>query len=83
MPEDQNPQDTYRSAMTYAAQIAGSEEDLAKLLKASLKQVNDWLAGLEPITDEVFLRAIDVVVKASDDAIRAARSRIDRRKDKA
>jgi DNA-binding transcriptional regulator YdaS (Cro superfamily) len=77
---DPDVQDTYRSAMTYAIQIAGSDERLAELLKASVRQVNDWAAGAEPITDEVFLRAIDVVVRASKDAIRAARSRLDRLK---
>jgi DNA-binding transcriptional regulator YdaS (Cro superfamily) len=80
MAGDPDVQDTYRGAISYAIQIAGSDERLAELLKASAKQVNDWAAGAEPITDEVFLRAIDVVVQASKDAIRAARSRLDRPK---
>ena len=51
--------------MRRAAQIVGNDEDLAQRLGATRDQVIRWLAGDERPPMDVFLRAVDIVVRDS------------------
>ena len=65
--------DTYRDTLTYALAIAGSEQDLAEHLRASVRQVQNWLKGTDPIPDHIFHAALDVVIGSSRQAIHRSR----------
>jgi hypothetical protein len=54
--------DTKARILQRALQIVGSHEDLARRLKARPVQLATWLGGLAPVPDEVFLKAVDIVL---------------------
>lgn len=63
---------TYRDVLTFASAIVGGERALAVLLGASIGAVLTWLYGIDPIPDNIFLRAVDLVSSATaDDLARA------------
>jgi DNA-binding transcriptional regulator YdaS (Cro superfamily) len=55
----------YQQTLKRAAEIVGDDEALAQLLGATREQLLRWLAGEERPPMEVFLRAVDIVVKES------------------
>jgi len=63
----------YRSTMKYALAIAGSDAALALRLRVPFGTLKNWLSGIEPIPDAVFLDAVDVIAAATPAEI--ARSR--------
>jgi hypothetical protein len=70
--------DTYRDTLTYALAIAGSARALAEQLRVSVRQVDNWLKGVEPIPDRIFHAALDVVIGSSRQAIHRSRGMIER-----
>ena len=70
--------DTYLDTLTYALAIAGSTRELAEHLGVSVRQVDDWLKGVEPIPDRIFHGALDVVIGSSRQAIHRSRGMIER-----
>lgn len=71
---DLSHSDTYRTTLTYALAIAGGNERLlAERLGVKVAQVVNWTMGIESIPNEVFLRAVDVVLAATADEIRQSR----------
>ena len=65
--------ETYRNTLQYALAIAGSELALAVRLRVTQAELTLWVDGREPVPDTVFLKAVDVIVRASPADI--ARSR--------
>jgi DNA-binding transcriptional regulator YdaS (Cro superfamily) len=65
--------DTFRSTMTYAVSIAGSEQRLAERLSVRPPTLVNWLAGIEPIPNDVFLLAVDIVLNATAEEISRSR----------
>ena len=65
--------ETYRSTLSYALSIAGSEQTLAEKLGVPTDQVVNWLYGVDEMPTETFLQTIDIVLNATRDEI--ARSR--------
>jgi len=55
----------YQQTLRRAAEIVGNDEALAQQLGATLEQVRSWIAGDERPPMDVFLRAVDIVVKDS------------------
>jgi hypothetical protein len=45
-----------------AAEIAGSEEALALLIRVTPSHLALWLEGVSDVPDGVFLRAVDIVL---------------------
>ena len=70
--------DTYRDTLTYALAIAGSERELAEHLRVGVRQVENWLGGVDPIPDRIFHAALDVVIGSSRQAIHRSRERMQR-----
>jgi hypothetical protein len=67
--------ETYRNTVTYALSIAGgSENRLAEKLGVRVGELVNYLTGVEEVPTDVFLRAVDVVLAATADDIRNARS---------
>jgi hypothetical protein len=54
--------DTKARILQRALQIVGSHEDLARRLNAREAQLATWLGGLSPVPDDVFLKAVDIVL---------------------
>jgi DNA-binding transcriptional regulator YdaS (Cro superfamily) len=65
--------ETYRSTLTYAASIAGSERALAARLNVPFPLLANWLSGLETTPADIFLRAVDVVLAATPEEISRSR----------
>lgn len=66
--------ETYRNTVTYALSIAGgSERRLAEKLGVRVGELVNYLAGVEDVPTEIFLKAVDVVLAATADDIRVAR----------
>jgi hypothetical protein len=57
--------ETYRNTLRYALALAGGEVALAARLNVSVVQIRNWLEGVEPVTDDTFLRVLDVVIYTS------------------
>ena len=72
--------ETYRSTLTYALAIAGSEQRLAERLGVKVPQVLNWLWGIEPIPTDVFLKAVDVVASATSEEIWRSREMLQKYK---
>ena len=70
--------DTYRDTLYYALALAGGKRELAGQLKVSVRQVNNWLDGVDPIPDQVFHAALDVVIGSSRQAICRSRGFLQR-----
>ena len=66
--------ETYRGTLTYALSIAGSERALAVRLNIPIPQLLNYLYGVEPIPNEMFLLAVDVVLASTREDI--AKSRV-------
>jgi hypothetical protein len=60
--------DTKTRILQRALEIIGSREDLARRLKARPIQLATWLGGLSPVPDDVFLKAVDIVLHEVPDA---------------
>jgi hypothetical protein len=45
-----------------ALEIVGGRQDLAKKLGAQPAQLQRWLSGWSEVPDDVFLRAVDIVL---------------------
>ena len=48
-----------------ALDIAGSREDLARLMRAKPQQLATWLGQAANIPDEMLLRAVDIIQERS------------------
>jgi hypothetical protein len=70
--------ETYRDTLAYALALAGGERELAEHLGVSVRQLKNWLKGVEPIPDRIFHAALDVVIRASRQAIHRSRGMIER-----
>ena len=70
--------DTYLDTLTYALAIAGGTRELAEHLGVGVRQVDNWLQGVEPIPDRIFHSALDVVIGSSRQAIHRSRGMIER-----
>lgn len=65
--------ETYRTTLTYALAIAGSEHALAVRLNITMPQLMNYLWGIEVLPDSLFLRAVDVVLESTAEEIRNSR----------
>lgn len=63
----------YRSTLTYALSIAGSERKLAERLGVKIPEVLNWTMGIQHVPTDIFLKAVDVVLAATADEIRHSR----------
>jgi hypothetical protein len=72
--------ETYRTTLTYALAIAGSEARLAELLKIKVPMLVNWMVGVEPVPDDVFLKAVDVVLTATAEDVKQSRDRLNKLK---
>ena len=73
--------ETYRNTVTYALSIVGgSERMLAEKLGVRLGDLINYLTGVEEVPTEVFLRAVDVVLAATAEDIRHARTILEKLK---
>ena len=71
--------ETYRNTLTYALSIVGgSERKLAEQLGVPVGSVVNWLTGVEPVPTEMFLKSVDVVLNATAEDIRDARTILDK-----
>ena len=55
------PQGVRLDTLRRAARLAGGVDALARALKVSTWKLEAWLNGHEPVPDEVFLRAVDLI----------------------
>lgn len=65
--------EVYRNTLTYALAIAGSERGLAARLNIPMPRLINYLYGIEPIPNEVFLMAVDVVLNSTRQDIEHSR----------
>lgn len=66
--------ETYRNTLTYALSIlGGNERILAERLGVKLQQVLNWSMGIEPVPNEAFLKAVDIVLAATREDIQRSR----------
>lgn len=65
---------TARRVLARAAVLVGGVGFLAERLELTQRQLTDYLTGAEPIPDEIFLAAIDVVLEELPDSRGAARA---------
>jgi DNA-binding transcriptional regulator YdaS (Cro superfamily) len=54
--------DTKTRILQRALEIVGSHEDLARLLQVRQVPLATWLGGVTPVPDDIFLRAVDIVL---------------------
>lgn len=59
MPGDQG---LYRRTLANAIKVAGGEEALREILKVPEPALRAWQAGVQPISEAVFLQLIDIVL---------------------
>jgi hypothetical protein len=62
----------YVRTLRRAAEIAGGATEFATRLGIPQRSLSIWIAGVEPVPTEIFLRAVDIVL---DHAFHATRSR--------
>jgi hypothetical protein len=73
--------ETYRNTITYALSIVGgSERMLAERLGVRMGELVNFLAGVEEVPTDIFLKAVDVVLAATADDIRIARTVLEKLK---
>lgn len=70
--------DTYRNTLTYALAIAGSERGLAARLNVPMPQLINYLYGVEPVPNDIFLLAVDVVLNATAEDIQKSREMLNK-----
>lgn len=71
--------ETYRNTVTYALSIVGgSERMLAEKLGVRVGDLVNFLAGVEEVPTDIFLKAVDVVLQATAEDIREARTILDK-----
>ena len=63
---------------TCGGTIAGSERELAVQLKVEVRQVENWLSGVDGIPEQVFQAALDLVIGSSRQAIFRSRELLQR-----
>ena len=68
----------YRDTLFYALALAGSELELARQLKVTVRQVEKWLNGADDIPERIFQRTLDVIIASSPRAIWRSRSFLQR-----
>ena len=54
--------DTKARILQRALEIVGSHEDLSRLLQVRPVPLATWLGGVTPVPDDVFLKAVDIVL---------------------
>ena len=59
--------DTKARILQRALQIVGSHEDLARLLQVRRVPLATWLGGVTPVPDDIFLKAVDIVLNYETD----------------
>jgi DNA-binding transcriptional regulator YdaS (Cro superfamily) len=52
----------YRTILAHAAALSGGNPALAAMLKVDTSDVQAWVSGLREIPEEVFHRALDIVL---------------------
>lgn len=61
--------DTKARILQRALEIVGSREDLARLLQVRQVPLATWLNGVTPLPDDIFLRAVDIVLNHETDRL--------------
>jgi DNA-binding transcriptional regulator YdaS (Cro superfamily) len=51
--------------LEYAAKLVGGEDELARRLGVSRREVEVWISGDVPPPPKIFLKAIDIVSEAT------------------
>ena len=69
----------YRDTLFYALALAGSERELARQLKVTVFQVENWLSGADDIPERIFQRTIDVITASTPQAIFRSREFLSRK----
>jgi len=69
-----DPTVTARRVLARAAVLLGGVARLSERLALSQRQLTDYLTGEEPIPDELFLGAIDIVLEELPDPRKPARA---------
>jgi hypothetical protein len=69
----------YRDTLLYALALAGSERELARQLRVTVSQVENWLSGADEIPERIFQRTIDLVTASSRQAIHRSREFLSRK----
>jgi len=64
----------YRDTLYYALALAGSERKLARQLRVTVSQVENWLNGADDIPELIFQRTLDVITASSPQAIGRSRA---------
>ena len=59
---------TARRVLARAAVLLGGVTALGERLDLAQRQITDYLTGAEPIPDEIFLAAIDIVLEELPDS---------------
>ena len=59
---------TARRVLARAAVLLGGVAALGERLELAQRQLTDYLTGAEPIPDEIFLAAIDIVLEELPDS---------------
>lgn len=67
---------TYRTTMQYALTLVEGEMALAARLDVKIGTIRNWLDGITPIPDRIFLRTVDIIVEASKDDIARMRTKL-------
>ncbi len=60
----------HQRVLRRAASILGGVEQLRHLLDVEMNQLVDWLEGIDPIPTDVFLQAVDVVLRGLTSELR-------------
>jgi hypothetical protein len=61
--------DTQARILQRALRIVGSHEDLARLLQVRQIPLAIWLGGVTPVPDDIFLKAVDIVLNHETDRL--------------
>jgi hypothetical protein len=61
------PQAVRIDTLRRAARLLGGVDALARELKVSTWRLEAWLNGQEPVPDDVFLRAVDLIEDSKPD----------------
>jgi hypothetical protein len=69
--------DTYQKVLLQACVIAGDEAKLAKALGVSVSDVVDWVLGAGQCPNDVFLRAVDLVLGGTSARLTETRAMLD------
>ena len=72
----------YQCTLLHACSLVGGENALANRLRASRRQVLDWLLGKEPIPAYVYIAAIDLMIGSKIPKIDDVRAYLDGLRDR-